>query len=184
PYAAGYRSARWRRIRHHRCSGIVRPQCHRHRIHRENSARAADADHQPFSSPPVLRPTRIVGGIVNRIARGSIGKIPLSGLVPRDRKRFTTGRCNCCGALRRTLRESPIVRVKTTTACRATRATPYAGASRPPGKAGKTGRQFFLLLGLWPAAGLPLANGLTGAAPPFLRFLSAFGFFFSLLLRI
>jgi isochorismatase family protein len=44
--------------------------------------------------------------------------------------------------------------------------------------------QFFLLFGLWPAAVLPAANGLTGAAPPFLRFLSAFGFFFSLLLRI
>ena len=42
----------------------------------------------------------------------------------------------------------------------------------------------FLLLGLWPAGVLPAANGLTGAAPPFLRFLSAFGFFFSLLLRI
>src|ERR1700682_4888171 len=43
---------------------------------------------------------------------------------------------------------------------------------------------YFLLLGLWPAGVLPVANGLTGAAPPFLRFLSAFGFFFSLLLRI
>jgi len=43
---------------------------------------------------------------------------------------------------------------------------------------------YFLLLGLWPAGVLPAANGLTGAAPPFLRFLSAFGFFFSLLLRI
>src|ERR1700687_194176 len=42
----------------------------------------------------------------------------------------------------------------------------------------------FLLLGLWPAGVLPAANGLTGATPPFLRFLSAFGFFFSLLLRI
>ena len=42
----------------------------------------------------------------------------------------------------------------------------------------------FLLLGLCPAGVLPAANGLTGATPPFLRFLSAFGFFFSLLLRI
>ena len=45
-------------------------------------------------------------------------------------------------------------------------------------------RQFFLLLGLWPAGVFPVANGLTGVMPPFLRFLSAFGFFFSLLLRI
>ena len=44
--------------------------------------------------------------------------------------------------------------------------------------------QFFLLFGLWPAGVLPDANGLTGATPPFLRFLSALGFFFSLLLRI
>ena len=44
-------------------------------------------------------------------------------------------------------------------------------------------RQFFLLFGLCPAGVLPDANG-EGAAPPFLRFLSAFGFFFSLLLRI
>src|ERR1700738_5475548 len=43
---------------------------------------------------------------------------------------------------------------------------------------------YFLLFGLWPAGVLPAANGLTGAGPPFLRFLSAFGFFFSLLLRI
>ena len=41
----------------------------------------------------------------------------------------------------------------------------------------------FLLLGLWPDGGLPDENG-EGVAPPFLRFLSAFGFFFSLLLRI
>ena len=45
------------------------------------------------------------------------------------------------------------------------------------------GARYFLLLGLWPAGVLPDANG-DGAAPPFLRFLSAFGFFFSLLLRI
>jgi hypothetical protein len=44
-------------------------------------------------------------------------------------------------------------------------------------------RQFFLLFGLWPAGVLPDENG-EGAAPPFLMFLSAFGFFFSLLLRI
>src|SRR3982074_2863709 len=42
---------------------------------------------------------------------------------------------------------------------------------------------YFLLLGLWPAGVLPDENG-EGVAPPFLRFLSAFGFFFSLLLRI
>jgi hypothetical protein len=47
-----------------------------------------------------------------------------------------------------------------------------------------TPRQLFLLLGLWPEGVLPEANGLTGAALAFLRFLSAFGFFFSLLLRI
>jgi len=41
-----------------------------------------------------------------------------------------------------------------------------------------------VLFGLWPAGVFPAANGLTGALPPFLRFLSAFGFFFSLLLRI
>ena len=45
------------------------------------------------------------------------------------------------------------------------------------------GASYFLLLGLWPAGVLPDANG-DGAAPPFFRFLSAFGFFFSLLLRI
>lgn len=44
-------------------------------------------------------------------------------------------------------------------------------------------RQLFLLFGLWPAGVLPDENG-EGVAPPFLRFLSAFGFFFSLLLRI
>jgi hypothetical protein len=53
-----------------------------------------------------------------------------------------------------------------------------------PRAAKKNRRQFFLLLGLWPAGVLPVANGLTGAPLPFLRFLSAFGFFFSLLLRI
>jgi hypothetical protein len=41
----------------------------------------------------------------------------------------------------------------------------------------------FLLFGLWPAGGLPDEKG-EGVAPPFLMFLSAFGFFFSLLLRI
>jgi hypothetical protein len=45
------------------------------------------------------------------------------------------------------------------------------------------GGQLFLLFGLCPAGVLPAANG-EGVAPPFLRFLSAFGFFFSLLLRI
>jgi len=44
-------------------------------------------------------------------------------------------------------------------------------------------RNHFLLLGLWPAGVLPDENG-EGVAPPFLMFLSAFGFFFSLLLRI
>jgi hypothetical protein len=34
------------------------------------------------SSPPVLGPTRIVGGIVNRIARGSICKIRASLCQP------------------------------------------------------------------------------------------------------
>jgi hypothetical protein len=43
--------------------------------------------------------------------------------------------------------------------------------------------QLFLLFGLCPAGVLPDENG-EGVAPPFLRFLSAFGFFFSLLLRI
>jgi hypothetical protein len=63
--------------------------------------------------------------------------------------------------------------------------------SAPSGRrrAGRPGRpdrgsHHFLPLGLWPAGVLADANGLTGAAPPFLRFLSAFGFFFSLLLRI
>jgi hypothetical protein len=42
---------------------------------------------------------------------------------------------------------------------------------------------YFLLFGLWPAGVLPDENG-DGVAPPFLMFLSAFGFFFSLLLRI
>jgi hypothetical protein len=51
------------------------------------------------------------------------------------------------------------------------------------GGAYRARRQFFLLFGLWPAGVLPAANG-DGAGPPFLRFLSAFGFFFSLLLRI
>jgi hypothetical protein len=41
----------------------------------------------------------------------------------------------------------------------------------------------YFLLGAWPAGVLPEANG-EGVAPPFLMFLSAFGFFFSLLLRI
>jgi hypothetical protein len=46
------------------------------------------------------------------------------------------------------------------------------------------------MLGLWPAGGLPDENGELpeengeGVAPPFLMFFSAFGFFFSLLLRI
>jgi hypothetical protein len=47
----------------------------------------------------------------------------------------------------------------------------------------KESRQLFLLFGLWPLGVLPDENG-EGVAPPFLRFLSAFGFFFSLLLRI
>jgi hypothetical protein len=41
----------------------------------------------------------------------------------------------------------------------------------------------YFLLGAWPAGVLPDANG-EGVAPPFLMFLSDFGFFFSLLLRI
>src|SRR5450631_3263272 len=58
---------------------------------------------------------------------------------------------------------------------------------RAPARSAGLDRQnhhFLLLFGLWPAGVLPEANGLTGAAPPFFRFLSAFGFFFSLLLRI
>jgi hypothetical protein len=43
--------------------------------------------------------------------------------------------------------------------------------------------QPFLPIEGCPTATLPDANG-EGAAPPFLMFLSAFGFFFSLLLRI
>jgi hypothetical protein len=42
---------------------------------------------------------------------------------------------------------------------------------------------YLLLFGAWPAGVLPDENG-DGVAPPFLMFLSAFGFFFSLLLRI
>jgi hypothetical protein len=42
---------------------------------------------------------------------------------------------------------------------------------------------YFLMCGLWPAGVLPEENG-DGVAPPFFMFLSAFGFFFSLLLRI
>jgi hypothetical protein len=45
------------------------------------------------------------------------------------------------------------------------------------------GIDYFLLFGLWPAGVLPDENG-DGVAPPFLVFLLAFGFFFSLLLRI
>jgi hypothetical protein len=48
---------------------------------------------------------------------------------------------------------------------------------------GKSKSDYFLLFGLWPAGVLPEENG-DGVAPPFLMFLSAFGFFFSLLLRI
>jgi hypothetical protein len=50
-------------------------------------------------------------------------------------------------------------------------------------RAGKSKSDYFLLFGLWPAGVLPDENG-DGVAPPFLMFLSAFGFFFSLLLRI
>jgi hypothetical protein len=49
--------------------------------------------------------------------------------------------------------------------------------------AGRAEATIYFLLGAWPAGVLPDANG-EGVAPPFLRFLSAFGFFFSLLLRI
>ena len=42
---------------------------------------------------------------------------------------------------------------------------------------------FLFICGLWPAGVLPDENG-DGVAPPFLMFLSALGFFFSLLLRI
>ena len=54
--------------------------------------------------------------------------------------------------------------------------------------AGRDGRAtrrdaYFLMCGLWPAGVLPEENG-DGVAPPFFMFLSAFGFFFSLLLRI
>jgi hypothetical protein len=58
-----------------------------------------------------------------------------------------------------------------------------ARPDRPPAGDRFSPPRYFLLLGLWPAGVLPDANG-EGAAPPFLRFLSAFGFFFSLLLRI
>jgi hypothetical protein len=45
-------------------------------------------------------------------------------------------------------------------------------------------RQLFLVLKVWLTCDdLPEENG-EGVAPPFLMFLSAFGFFFSLLLRI
>src|SRR5713226_4385292 len=45
-----------------------------------------------------------------------------------------------------------------------------AGRDRP--------KHYFLPYGFWPPGGLLEANG-EGAAPPFLMFLSAFGFFFS-----
>src|SRR5437763_14729115 len=54
-------------------------------------------------------------------------------------------------------------------------------ADAVPGRAVET--DYFLLLGAWPAGVLPDENG-DGVAPPFLMFLSAFGFFFSFLLRI
>jgi hypothetical protein len=50
-------------------------------------------------------------------------------------------------------------------------------------KSGHDEALHFLLFGLWPAGVLPDENG-EGVAPPFFMFLSAFGFFFSLLLRI
>jgi hypothetical protein len=56
-----------------------------------------------------------------------------------------------------------------------------AGQTAMPGRAVET--DYFLLFGAWPAGVLPDENG-DGVAPPFLMFLSAFGFFFSLLLRI
>jgi hypothetical protein len=58
-------------------------------------------------------------------------------------------------------------------------------ASRNAGRDGRAIRRdaYFLMCGLWPAGVLPEENG-DGVAPPFFMFLSAFGFFFSLLLRI
>src|ERR1700694_2353989 len=74
PYAAGYRSARWRRKRRRRCSAPAPPRYRRSRMHRETSARAADEDPPPCFSPPVFGPTRIAASIVNRIAQGLVGK--------------------------------------------------------------------------------------------------------------
>jgi hypothetical protein len=60
----------------------------------------------------------------------------------------------------------------------------FTRSARPTEMAGHHGEiDYFLLFGLWPAGVFPDENG-DGVAPPFLIFLSAFGFFFSLLLRI
>jgi hypothetical protein len=75
------------------------------------------------------------------------------------------------------LKNEPVRQVVYKVAARWLTADPPSGSRR------NGDRQLFLLLGLWPAGGLPDVNGF-GSALLFLRFLSAFGFFFSLLLRI
>jgi hypothetical protein len=108
-----------------------------------------------------VNPTRIVDCIVNGIARRSIGKTIEPSSVAKSSRSAAQG-CTPC--------HEPI-------------ATGNAAAASRPECAIKPKRQLFLLFGLCPAGVLPDENG-EGGAPPFLRFLSAFGFFFSLLLRI
>jgi hypothetical protein len=107
-------------------------------------------------------PIRIVDGIVKGIVRRSIGKKTEPVAVPRSQGALQPGvACLACAPL----------------------AAGQAAAASAPKPAMSSKRQLFRLFGLCPAGVLPDENG-EGAAPPFLRFLSAFGFFFSLLLRI
>jgi hypothetical protein len=112
-----------------------------------------------------VNPTRIIAGTVNEIARRSIGK-KTKPPVPRSR-----------------IRLHPMVAHHGCAGCRKPFATDNAAVASRPERTMKPKRQLFRLFGLCPAGVLPDENG-EGVAPPFLRFLSAFGFFFSLLLRI
>ena len=56
PYAAGYRPARWRRIRRRRCSAPARPRYRRNNRTRGNSARAAGEDPRSSAFSAGVRP--------------------------------------------------------------------------------------------------------------------------------
>ncbi|KIZ35621.1 hypothetical protein OO17_25575 [Rhodopseudomonas palustris] len=88
----------------------------------------------------------------------------------------------CCGVDQRAGATAPSARPQPIAGAAAISAASVGFSAAQRGA--MSDRPAYFLFGAWPDGVFDAANGLTLATPPFLAFLSAFGFFFSLLLFI